>query len=120
MIQFLTPEEVQTILDRNEPCPAGIVEDYYKDPDCGPALRVFLALEENKAGENLSELDRLYNRYFWLCKFANIYTIKYGEDEGIEQQVFGILSDATCEFDWEVIEELHNKAEADSESFGLS
>lgn len=111
MVQFLSPEVVQKIVaDKVAPSSPGVVDEYLRDPDCGPALRVYLALEEGLVGQELSELDRLYNRYYWMCRFANLYTDKFGLDEGIEQQVFGILSDTECEVDWTVIEELHDKA----------
>jgi hypothetical protein len=104
----LTPDEVQSVLDRDEPCPPGIVEQYFNDPDCGPPLNVYLALEDGTIGQELSEHDRFYNRYLWFCWFAKLHEAKFGFDAGIQQQIDDILGKTHLDVDWAVVEELFN------------
>ena len=107
---MLTPEEVQSALDLVKTPTEDIVEHLFLDPDCGPPLRVYLALTNEVIGQDLSSQDRLYNRYYWFNRYVAAYDTKFGYDAGNEQQAFMIIEYPDCEVDWNVLEELHNAA----------
>jgi hypothetical protein len=69
-----------------------IGSDLLNDVDCGPMLRVYLALTDGRLGQDLTPEDRFYNRYFWFRRFANAHQTKFGEDAGIEQQALSCFS----------------------------
>jgi hypothetical protein len=84
----------------------GVLLDWLDDSDCGPMLRVYVALTDGRLGADLTAEDRLYNRYFWFRRFANAHRAKFGEDAGIEQQAFQILEHTDCNVDWSNVEQL--------------
>lgn len=67
-----------------------------------------------RAGIALSTEDVFYNSYYWMVRFSKLYQIKQGYDAGIEQQVFQMLEQADFQVDWDMIELLSKRAEADS------
>jgi hypothetical protein len=88
-------------------CAADSVQpDLLNDAECGPMLRVYVALTNGSLGADLSPEDRLYNRYFWFRRFANAHRAKFGRDEGIEQLAFQILEHSNCDVDWTCVEQL--------------
>jgi len=107
---MLTPEEVQMALDYVAVSPAGIISEAFHDEDCGPALRVYLALSDGQIGEDLAPDDLLYNRYYWLNRYTAAYEAKFGYDAGNEQHISMLLEGIEFEVDWNVLEELHNAA----------
>jgi hypothetical protein len=80
------------------------------DVDCGPMLRVYVALTDGRLGADLTAQERLYNRYFWFCRFANAHRAKFGYDAGIEQQAGQIWEYADCDVDFSEIEHLEAAA----------
>ena len=84
----------------------GVVREILDDADCGPMLRVYIALTDGRLGADLTAEDRLYNRYFWFCRFANVHRAKFGYDAGIEQQAAQILEYANCDVDLSKVEQL--------------
>ena len=108
----LTEAEVQSVLDRSEPCPAEVVEQYYNDTDCGPPLKVYLALENGTIGHDLAELDLFYNRYLWYNWFAKRHEAKFGFDAGIQQGIDDILRSTDLEVDRNLIEKLFNSVQS--------
>ena len=88
----------------------GVRPDLLNDLECGPMLRVYVAITDGRLGADLTAEDRLYNRYFWFRRFANAHRAKFGEDAGIEQQAFQILEYADCEVDLTQVERLEAAA----------
>lgn len=106
MVQYLSDEEVRGIIESGEPTPAGYVEEYYNDPDIGPPLRVFIALDMRTVGQHLSELDRYYNRVLWNSRFVKAFRDKFGFDAGVEQGNFQVVADTLLQPDWEIVEQI--------------
>ncbi len=103
----LTEDEINSAMELKLPVPNHVSEEYYVDPDIGPPLRVYLAIEAGTVGQDLSELDQYYNLYLWNCKFTKAFRDKFNNDYGIEQQNEKMLEYAP-EVDWAVMEEIHN------------
>jgi len=110
MPRMLTTEEVHLALDRVAMLPADIASELFHDEACGPALRVYLALSDGQIGEDLAPDDLLYNRYYWLNRYAVAYEAKFGYDAGNEQQITMLLEEIDFDVDWNVLEELQNAA----------
>jgi hypothetical protein len=90
-----------------------------EDAFCGAALRYYLlfTLESGPRQIGLPHLNAettFYNRYYWFRRFATLSRLKYGEDAGIEQQVFQLLEYPECDPDWFLVEKIHNLAESDA------
>jgi len=66
-------------------------------------------------GDNKIDRLSLYmSRYYWLKKFYHHYSITYGKDVGIEQQIVQILESIGNEyedFDWYEIQEINQNIE---------
>jgi hypothetical protein len=72
----------------------GYRDDMLDHPVAGWCLRNYLILSEcpELLGEHgLSEGEVYWNRYFWLVRFARIWSALAGYDAGLEQQVFQFL-----------------------------
>ena len=95
----------------------------YSDPEADKIkdqlLREYLTyvnllnLLENKAiiENDLSKIENIfYSRYYWFNKYKNRYFKLYGNDEGLEQQGFKILSNFSELFpdkiNWDIIEQI--------------
>lgn len=105
---MLTEEEVQLALDRVSMPPADMASEPFYDEACGAALRVYLALSDGQIGEDLAPGDLLYNRYYWLNRYADAYEAKFGYDAGNEQQITMLLEGIDFDVDWNVLEGLRN------------
>jgi len=89
-------------------CPAPTV-----DPDdeiYGAAFRRYLLFAHlpSLAGEQLSEQEIFYNKFYWFLAFAQLYKRKQGTNDGLDQQACQILETAPCRFDWTVIEQIES------------
>lgn len=106
LMRLLSDDDVLPLVAGSDFAAAGVRRDLLHDVDCGPTLRVYAALTDGRLGADLTAEDRLYNRYFWFCRFANLHSAKFGLDAGIEQQTNQILEHANCDLDWSQIEKL--------------
>jgi hypothetical protein len=82
--------EVRNRLDGYRP-------DMMDHPVAGCCLRYYLILTEcpDLQGEHrLSEAVRYWSRYYWLFRFARVWSAVVGYDAGLEQQVFQLLESA--------------------------
>ena len=62
---------------------------------------------------HISEIDFLYNKYYWLSKISRFFEKENGNDKGVSQNLFQIIEEmdrATDEIDWKLIENI-NKGE---------
>lgn len=105
-MRLLSSDDVQQFLALAVAVPSSICADLASDPNCGPPLRVYLALTEGRLGGDLTPEDRLYNRFFWFQQFAVAHCSRFGFDAGIEQQASQILEHADCEVDFTIVEQL--------------
>ena len=103
---MLTTEEVQLALDSLAMPTADMVSELFYDEDCGPALRVYLALTDCLIDANLAPDDLHYNRFYWFNRYAGAYEAKFGYDAGNEQQILMIVEEIEFTVDWNVLEEL--------------
>lgn len=58
-------------------------------------------------------LNRFYSRYYWLSNFIEKYKKKFGQDAGLEQQLFKLMEEAEHEnliVDWNLVERVQNEA----------
>ena len=84
------------------------------DSRFGQPLRYYLLLSywPELLGRGLDPGELFYGRYFWLRRFANEYQAATGFDAGVEQQCTQLLEEAELPIDWEVIENLDQRAAA--------
>ena len=113
-MRLISAEEVLPSIAQYDYTKSDVRADLLADEDCGPLLRVYIALTDGRLGGDLTPEDRLYNRYFWFLRFAHVHHTKYGEDGGIDQQAFQILEYADCDVDWDLLEQLTEKAKQSS------
>jgi hypothetical protein len=71
--------------------------DMLDDPIAGWCLRNYMILTKfpdllGKPG--LSDSDRYWSSYYWLARFARVWSAIAGYDAGLEQQVFQMLEHA--------------------------
>jgi hypothetical protein len=111
-MRLLADDEVFPLVAGSSFAADGILPDLLNDLDCGPLLRVYVAITDGRLGSDLTPEDRLYNRYFWFRRFANAHRAKFGEDAGIEQQAIQIFEHAECDFEWSRVEQLESAASA--------
>ena len=55
------------------------------------------------------KLDLLYGKYYWLSNFIEKHKSIFGEDEGLEQQLFKLCEEAehsNLNVDWNLVEEI--------------
>jgi len=55
------------------------------------------------------KLDLFYGRYYWLSNFIGKHKKMFGEDEGLEQQLFKLCEEAehsNLDVDWNLVEEI--------------
>ncbi len=80
----------------------GYRADMLAHPAAGWCLRNYLVLTEcpellGHHGLSLAELH--WSRYYWLVRFARVWSAVAGHDAGLEQQVLRLLADAPGELD---------------------
>lgn len=59
-----------------------------------------------------NKLSLFYSRYYWLSDFVERYKHLFGEDAGLDQQLFKLLGEAEhadLEIDWSLIEEIEDE-----------
>ena len=110
LMRLLSDHDVLPLVAGCNVAADGIVREYLDDPDCGPILRVYVALTDGRLGADLTPDDRLYNRYFWFRRFAHQHRAKFGSDAGIEQQASQILENADCDVDLSTVQQLEAAA----------
>jgi hypothetical protein len=72
----------------------GYALDMVDHPVAGPCLRNYLVLTERPEllGEHgLLPAELFWSRYYWLVRFARIWSAVVGHDAGVEQQVFQLV-----------------------------
>ena len=60
--------------------------------------------------QDLSELTRFYNQYFWYVRFISDWQAAHGGDAGLEDYATRILERAPHDIDWKVVERLDHQA----------
>jgi hypothetical protein len=98
MKRLLTEDDVRPVMAKEDFAAPGIRQDLLGDPDCGPPLRVYLALTDGRLGAGLSAEDRWFNRYYWFLRLAHAQRRKFGYDAGTEDQLSAVLAEV-AEFD---------------------
>ena len=74
---------------------SGVRDDLLNDAECGPPLRIYLALTDGRVVADLSAEDRWRNRYYWFLRLAKVHRGKFGYDAGIEDQLSRVLEEIT-------------------------
>jgi hypothetical protein len=55
------------------------------------------------------KLDLFYGKYYWLSNFVGKHKKMFGDDEGLEQQLFKLCEEAqhlNLDVDWNLVEEI--------------
>jgi hypothetical protein len=94
MVRLLSEDDVRPVMAAADFAAPGIRQDLLDDPDCGPPLRVYLALTDGRLGAGLGAADRWFNRYYWFLRLAHAHRGKFGYDAGIEDQLSAVLAEA--------------------------
>lgn len=58
-----------------------------------------------------SNLKKFYSRYYWFCSFCEEYQSVNGNDAGLEQQLFQIITESESlseNIDWAVVKEMED------------
>ncbi len=64
----------------------------------------------------ISEIELLYNRYYWFLKVARGQQRRHGPDAGMDQQAFQILEHAGIEFDWDEVQKIEQRVASEIEA----
>ena len=110
MHQELTDAEIQVALDAPCPVSGGELRNVWNDTDCGPPLRVWMALEHSNVGLELSEEDRFYATYDWFFRTQSAYARKFGPVSYLEAERDRFLKRPAFEIDWDYIARLEARA----------
>jgi hypothetical protein len=112
-MRLLSDDEVITVMQETGGAAPGIRDDVLNDAQCGPPLRVFLALCDRRVGRDLTEQDRFFNLYYWFLRMVKAYRRNFGYDAGIEDQLSQVFEQAVSfDVDESHIEEIERAAEA--------
>ena len=87
--------------------------DIDRDP-AGIALarsEMFARWPELVPGGPLDPQRMFYNRYFWFRRFVTLWQAEHGENAGLEQQALQLLEYVNVEVDWDIVGQLHERAQ---------
>ena len=92
----------------------------YSSFEWGSYLRNYLILTHNPSAIKNIEFDKLslyMSRYYWFKQFYHNYSLMYGTDVGIEQQIVKLMESISYEFDnfdWYEIQKINQNIEIHS------
>jgi hypothetical protein len=86
-------------------------EDLLKSADLSEPLKNYLLLSylPEVVEYPKEKLDVFYGKYYWLSNFLGKHKKIFGEDEGLEQQLFKLAEEAdqsNLDVDWNLVEEI--------------
>jgi hypothetical protein len=90
-----------------------IRSDLLDDPVCGTPLRNYVVITLGSFDDQLSVVERLYNRYYWFQRLVAAHRTSRAYDAGLEQQAMQILERADCELDWEIVAQIDEMSMCD-------
>ena len=108
MKRYFTTDEILVLSKNIDLGKYSDIEDI-QDPKEKEAFRNYIFLTENDQIDDI--LLRYYSRYFWFLSYVERKKYLYGEDAGLEQQLFKIIEEADSlnkDVDWEIIQEIEN------------
>jgi len=82
----------------------------------GRAFMYYLVFSDARMVQQLgfvdaAPVDVFYNRYYWFLRYIRVSRKRKGYDAGLEQQMFQLLENAECAFDWEIIHLINGRVE---------
>jgi hypothetical protein len=118
-MNLLKREEIRELLIDNEQDLINTIElsgydkDLLKDSESEFYIKAFVLFthfpERVRLNRNLSDIDSLYNQYYWLRQICRFSADKMGSDKGIPQHLFQLIEEmdrTTNEVDWKMIEKI--------------
>lgn len=118
-MNLVAPEVLETLEPALEARIATLREPFAVDPAdslYGRPFKYYLLFTHwpSLLPKELDAEDVLYNRYYWFLRFSELHELKNGKDAGLEQQRFQLLEQATCDFDWNVIQQIEAEVQRGS------
>jgi len=92
---------------------SGYDQDLLKDSQSEFYIKAYVLFahfsERVRLYKDLSEIDSLYNQYYWLHHICRFIENKTGSDRGISQHLFQLIEEmdrTTDDVNWELIEKI--------------
>lgn len=107
----ITKSEILSLLNSKN---IKVNEDYLTEKYLSNSFEnhIFLTYLPELVESPNNEIDLFYSQYYWLTEFVERYKKMFGEDEGLDQQLFKLCEEAELTdlaVDWNFIEEIENE-----------